>query len=236
MRRINQLRRSTPFRLALTFAVLLIGAFLLSGVVVYQIMDVELKDRVDEELHKTFALLAAGYDQNDLEDLTTAVQNHADLSQDGEQLFGLWDIDGKQLAGNLTLPAGTPQGIRTVAAKHLGQNGDSRYRVLTGPIDGNTLGIAITYSETDEIRRVLLFGFAWATLIAMALAIAGGAILATRVQRRLDIIADTMNDVSQGRLAARIPLIGRQDDIDGVSGRSTLHSTVSRRSWKAFDR
>ncbi len=59
--------------------------------------------------------------------------------------------------------------------------------------------------------------FGWGTLIITGLAVAGGALLASRVQRRLDGIAATMVDVSHGRLDARIPLIGNGDDIDEVS-------------------
>lgn len=59
--------------------------------------------------------------------------------------------------------------------------------------------------------------FGWGTLFITGLAIAGGALLASRVQRRLDGIAATMVDVSHGRLDARIPLTGNGDDIDGVS-------------------
>jgi signal transduction histidine kinase len=59
--------------------------------------------------------------------------------------------------------------------------------------------------------------FGWGTLIITGLAVTGGALLASRVQRRLDGIAATMVDVSHGRLGARIPLIGNGDDIDVVS-------------------
>ncbi|MEW9805404.1 sensor histidine kinase [Mesorhizobium sp. ZMM04-5] len=217
MRRTSQLRRSTPFRLALAFAVLLIGSLLLSGLVVYQIMSSEISDRVDEELQRTTALLSAGYDQNDPGTLVAAVQDHADLAHDGEQLFGLWDQQGTPVAGSMRLSSPVVPGLATKSGRELGQSGDDAYRVLFSAVGAYSLGVAIDYAETDELRTLVLSGFAWATLFASVLAIAGGGFIASRVQRRLDAIGATMNAVSQGLVGARIPLLGNDDDIDALS-------------------
>lgn len=214
---VKNLARSTPFRLAVMFAGVLILAFLLAGIVVYQLMSSELTDRLDEELQKTFALLFATYDQNDQEDLITAVQQHTALSPECEQLFALQGPDGARLAGSLAVPAGlTSSGFASVSGHDVGQDGEM-YRVLSGKVGPNSLTLAFSYAETNELRLVVLSGLAWATIIAAALAVAGGALVAARVQRRLDVVASTMHHISQGRLDARIPLVGRHDDIDVVS-------------------
>jgi signal transduction histidine kinase len=214
----RNLARSTPFRLAVTFAALLVLAFLLAGIAVYQVMDRDLSKRVDEELQTTYALLSATYDQNDQEDLVSTVQQHATLARNGNQLFGLIAADGRMLAGTLRLPSHllTP-GFATVPADLVGQNDDDPYRLFTGKIGPNMLVLAFSNRDPNELRMVVLSGFAWATLIVAALAVAGGALVAARIQRRLDTIATTMQKVSQGRLDARIPLIGNDDDIDAVS-------------------
>lgn len=214
----KSLAQSTPFRLAVTFAAFLVLAFLLAGIVVYQLMDSDLSDRVDEELQKTFSLLTATYNQNDQEDLVSTVQQHAALSPGGDQLFGLVAADGTLLAGTLKMPTGSPEaGFSTVPAAQLGHADDDPYRMLSGKIGPNTLILAFSNGDSNELRMVVLSGFAWATLIVAALAVAGGALVAARIQRRLDAIASTMHKVSQGRLDARIPLIGNNDDIDAVS-------------------
>ncbi|UVK43017.1 HAMP domain-containing histidine kinase [Mesorhizobium sp. AR07] len=214
----RSLARSTPFRLAVTFAAFLILAFLLAGIVVYQLMDSDLTDRVDEDLQKTYSLLSATYDQNDQEDLVSTVRQHAALSTGGNQLFGLVAADGTRLAGTLNVPPGARiPGFATVSSDELGQNNDDPYRVLSGKVGPNTLILAFSYGDTNELRMIVLSGFAWATIIVAVLAVAGGALVAARIQRRLDAIASTMHKISQGRLDARIPLIGNQDDVDAVS-------------------
>ncbi|TGR61476.1 two-component sensor histidine kinase, partial [bacterium M00.F.Ca.ET.194.01.1.1] len=52
------LLRSTPFRLALTFAFLFVLAFILSGAVVYQLMSADLARRLDQSIKETYSVVA----------------------------------------------------------------------------------------------------------------------------------------------------------------------------------
>jgi signal transduction histidine kinase len=104
----------------------------------------------------------------------------------------------------------------------------AEYRAYSGSIGGNNLTVAFSLSETEDLEKVAIMSFGWATLIITGLAIAGGALLASRVQRRLDGIAATMVDVSHGRMDTRIPLTGKDDDIDVVS--SQINAALDRLS------
>jgi signal transduction histidine kinase len=219
--------QSTSFRLALTFACLLFIAFVLSGFTVYQLLRSDLSKRLDAAVRETFSDVAATYAGPDLEDLIAAVDNYSELNTNGERLFSLTDPTGKKLAGNFegrgmrpgfaTLPKGTP-----------GLPDGSTFRAYSSLIGGNNLTVALSYAETDRLESLLLLGFGWATLVTSIVAVAGGIWLALRVQRRLDAIAATMMEVSQGNLAARVPLIGSGDDIDGVSAQ--INSALGRLS------
>ncbi|ODT15160.1 MAG: two-component sensor histidine kinase [Mesorhizobium sp. SCN 65-12] len=210
------LLRSTPFRLALTFAFLFVLAFVLSGAIVYQLMSADLADRLDETIMETYKVVAQTYAGHDLEDLVSTVDAHAKLSGRKEQLFSLTGPDGRHLAGNFTA-AGLPEGFSMFGGAVPGIPHGVAYRAYSGPVGGNNLTVAFSLSETEELETILMMSFGWGTLIITGLAVAGGAVLASRVQRRLDGIAATMVDVSHGRLGARIPLIGNGDDIDSVS-------------------
>jgi signal transduction histidine kinase len=212
----SRLLRSTPFRLALTFAFLFMLAFVLSGAIVYQMMSANLAERLDETIRETYSVVAATYAGNDLEDLLATIESHAKLSPKKKQLFSLTDAAGNRLAGNFTA-AGLPDGFSMFDAVLPGVPPDTEYRAYSGSIGGNNLTVAFSLSETEELEQVALMSFGWATLIITGLAVAGGALLASRVQRRLDGIAATMVDVSHGRLDTRIPLTGKGDDIDIVS-------------------
>lgn len=209
--------RSTPFRLALTFALLFVLAFVLSGVVVYRMMSADLSDRLDQTIKETYSVVAATYADEDREDLIATVESHARLSQAKEQLFSLADVSGKHLAGNFVAMS-LPEGFSTLAEGTEGIPAETSYRAYSGSVGGNKLTVALSFSATAKLEAIVLMGFGWATLLITGLAVAGGAFLASRVQRRLDGIAATMVDVSHGKLGTRIPLIGSGDDIDVVSG------------------
>jgi signal transduction histidine kinase len=215
MRRLDLLR-STPFRLALTFAFLFVAAFMLSGLVVYQSMRAELSEPPKKTPAETFPVVAATYAGNDLEDLIATMDSHARLSSPKEQLFSLNGPDGRHLAGNLAVK-NLPAGFSVLNDGMPGVPAETSYGAYTGPVGKNTLTVASSFSQTEALEALVLVNFGWATLIVAGLAVAGGIVLASRVQRRLDAIAATMVEISHGKLGARIPLIGNGDDIDGVS-------------------
>lgn len=223
----SRLLRSTPFRLALTFAFLFVLAFVLSGAIVYQMMSADLAERLDDTIKETYAVVAATYAENDLKELVETVGSHSLRSPRKEQLFSLTDATGNRLAGNFTA-AGLPDGFSMFDAEMPGVPPGAEYRAYSGPVGGNTLTVAFSLSETEELERIVLMSFGWGTLIITGLAVAGGALLASRVQRRLDGIAATMVDVSHGRLDTRIPLTGKGDDIDIVS--SQINAALDRLS------
>lgn len=223
----SRLLRSTPFRLALTFAFLFVLAFVLSGAIVYQMMSADLAERLDDTIKETYAVVAATYAENDLKELVETVGSHSLRSPRKEQLFSLTDATGNRLAGNFTA-AGLPDGFSMFDTEMPGVPPGAEYRAYSGPVGGNTLTVAFSLSETEELERIVLMSFGWGTLIIIGLAVAGGALLASRVQRRLDGIAATMVDVSHGRLDTRIPLTGKGDDIDIVS--SQVNAALDRLS------
>ncbi|WP_027055694.1 sensor histidine kinase [Mesorhizobium erdmanii] len=223
----SRLLRSTPFRLALTFGFLFMLAFVLSGAIVYEMMSADLAERLDETIKETYSVVAATYTENDLEDLVTTIESHAKLSPKKEQLFSLTDPAGNHLAGNFTA-AGLPEGFSAFDAVLPGVPPDTEYRAFSGSIGHYSLTVAFSLSDTEELETVAMMSFGWATLIITGLAVAGGALLASRVQRRLDGIAATMVDVSHGRLDTRIPLTGTGDDIDIVS--SQVNAALDRLS------
>ncbi|PBB66956.1 two-component sensor histidine kinase [Mesorhizobium sp. WSM4312] len=223
----SRLLRSTPFRLALTFAFLFMLAFILSGAIVYQMMSADLAEQLDDSIKETYAVIAASHADNDPKELVETVESHATRSPKKEQLFSLTDAAGNRLAGNFTA-AGLPDGFSMFGAEMPGLPQGAQYRAYSGAVGNNTLTVAISLSETEELETIMLMSFGWATLIVTGLAVAGGALLASRVQRRLDGIAATMVDVSHGRLDTRIPLTGNGDDIDVVS--SQVNAALDRLS------
>ena len=212
MRR-DKLVKSTPFRLALIFALMFVGAFLATGVIVYELVSLELQRHQDETIQETYAVIASAYGDSDLTDLLDTVRTNIHATRGHARIFLVTGPDGKALAGNV--PAqGFPDGWSDAVAGRIGLSGDTRYRIYAGEVDGKRLVVGLSYQEVDSLNEIMLGSFAWASLVVVVLAVAGGVLIATRAQARFDAVRDTMDRVSLGDLSARIPLSDRNDDID----------------------
>ena len=209
--------KSTAFRLALIFSGLFFVTFVVAGFLAYRIISTDLHDRLDLTLNETFDVIASSYGDADLEDLIGTVQTYAAATKDHDRVFYLADATGQVLAGNVTAAPADP-GLSMMSGSAFGLDTDARYRALSGVIGGNTMVVGSSYEETDELSGLALSSFAWAGVIATAIAVAAGLILARAVRTRMDAIGGTMDRVGQGELTARIPLRGTGDDIDVLSG------------------
>lgn len=215
MRR-HSLLRSTPFRLALAFAVFFICAFLLAGFVTIDLIRRELDTRYDNRTRELFHVISQSYSDNDIQDVIDSTRVHIAATAGKRDIFLLQAADGRVLAANIPMKS-VPDGWSRRPGADFGIPGNYTYRIFAGPVGPNRLVVGTDNAETDELREIVLISFGWASIIVIALAIGGGALIASRAQRRLDAVRDTMGRVSHGELAARIPLLGKGDDIDLLS-------------------
>lgn len=209
--------RSTAFRLALIFSGLFFVTFVIAGFLAYQIISADLHERLDRTLSETFDMVARSYSDGDLEDLVGTVHTYVASTQDHDRVFYLANEAGQPLAGNVSTAAVDP-GLSTVSGSAFGLEGEVRYRARRGAIAGNVLVVASSFEETDELGSLALTSFGWAGVIATAIAIAAGLLLAGAVRKRMEAIGGTMGRVGHGELTARIPLRGSGDDIDVLAG------------------
>lgn len=212
MRRAS-LWRSTPFRLALIAAALFIAAFMAASLFAFGSIRRDLADKLDRSIADTYAVMVATYSADDVEDMVGSVNAHVLADRNKDQIFLLTNPEGAKLAGNIG-QAPTAAGWSTLPPADLGLPGEEPYRVYVGEFDGYRLLIGRSEADIAEINEIALTGFASAAVLALVLVLAGGAAMALRLQRRMQAIATTMGRVSEGEMAARIPLTGKGDDID----------------------
>ncbi len=224
MRR-DSLLRSTPFRLALLFSVMFVGAFVLTGLGVFQLARWELRQHQDQAIRETYAVIANAYGDRDLTDLLETVETNVRATRDHQRVFLVMAPDGRVLGGNIPAVA-LPAGWSEVRGTHLGLEPDLGYRLYAGFVDGNRLIVGLSQQEIDNLEEIIWLSFAWATAVVAVFGVSGGMLIATRARRRFDAVRDAMDAVSHGNLAARIPLIGKGDDLDLLS--SDINEALSR--------
>lgn len=213
----DSLLRSTPFRLAVSFTVMVVAAFIITGVAVDRLIEWELRQHQDQAIREIYSVIQGAYGDDDLTDMLEIVQANIRATRGLERIFLVKNRQGQVVAGNIG-GLGAPLGWSDVDGLAIGLDADLKYRVFAGIVDGNHVFVGISQQEIDSLQDIITSSFAWATLLVTVLAVSGGAGLARRVRRRFDAVSGTMESVSHGNLSARIPLIGRGDDIDLLAG------------------
>ncbi len=215
-RQRSNLLKSTPLRLAASFALLFVAAYLLAGFATLQLFSSSLDARIERLISETMTVTVSAYGNSDLTDLKDIVDSYAIASPGKERVLAVVDADGKTLAGNIS-PSSLGGGWQTLAGGSIGADPKETYRLLTRIVGPVQVTVGMSYAETDALREIALTTFGWVSLLALILAIGGGLWLARRLQRRLDAITGVMHQVSRGSLGARIPVMGRGDDIDALT-------------------
>ncbi|NMN71875.1 HAMP domain-containing sensor histidine kinase [Rhizobium sp. 57MFTsu3.2] len=213
--RLTNLRRSTPFRLALSFALLFILTVVATGGIMYHLLRNGLNAQLDTALNDTFQVVSSTYAPDDIEDLVTTLDSYANLKPADDGVYSLIDGSGKKLAGNFKAPI-LPEGVFTVTSADLGLKGSTVYRLQGAKLGQNTLVVGRSFAQMDSMLRTVLVSLIWAAVLAVLAAVGGGIFLASRAQKRLDGVARTMLEVSNGQLESRIPLRNADDDLDHV--------------------
>ena len=211
-----ELVRHSSFRLALMFTLFIVTTLLLAGGVGFGLMHAQLTSRQDARVTEMFRSLQQVMTAGDQRDLVEAVSARIAASPDLASVYLLKDGTGQVLASNLER-IDPKLGWSTVPADLAGVTTNYPYRVFTGTSGSYTLSVGLTDADLDDLREIMAGAIGWSALVALIVAVAVGAILAARMDRRLSVVDQTMNRVAQGDLSARLALSGRGDDLDHIA-------------------
>jgi signal transduction histidine kinase len=211
------LLRQSSFRLALGVMLLVLTTLMLASGVGYGLMQSQLVARQDARVTEIFDAMELAILQDDETDLIEIFAAHIKASPDRATVYLLKNLDGRILIGNIG-DAGLPQGWSTVQASRLGVQTDYPYRVFSGNAGSYSVTVGLTNADLDDLQEIVLGAFAWAAVFAVLATVAAGAVLALRVQARLANAEAAVARVAQGDLSARLPVAGRGDDLDRISG------------------
>jgi signal transduction histidine kinase len=206
--------RTASFGLALLYAVLVATSAVILGLIVYWTvqasMDQQLAERIDAEIVTLKGELKEGPDE-----LVKEVQERVTFFDTLE--YALSDAGGKELAGNLPMPA-TLGWSDVTLPNNQAPNGSARLRVDTVILDnGFRLAVGDELGPKEDIRKAFLHTLGWTLLAFLILTLAGGVLLSSVFLRRVDIVVRTVEAIIEGDLNSRVPLRGTHDDFDRLS-------------------
>jgi signal transduction histidine kinase len=220
---LPKLWRSSTFRQALLYIALLSASVLAVFAFIYWSTVGYMSRQTEAMIAGDLNALVERYRRDGLNALITSVNENAARDRSGYTLYALALPDGRKLlAGNLKRwpphsgKAWVEFDIDDYIAKGYGDDGDAlaRIEVLAG---GELLLVGRDIEELKELRELignaLLSGLALTALLGLA----GAVMLSFGPVRKIETINKTSQAIMRGDLSRRIPLTGKDDDINQLA-------------------
>ena len=215
--RMNDILKSTAFRLAVIFAlVVTISTCAVFAIVYWQVSNAEIRHlRVTLEDEVTHA----AREPTDQVKSELSLRLTRDLRR--IEYVGLFNAEGKLLYGNVAENQTLPIDGRAHYTDTLLLTGDSEGAepiviVAQRRPDGGVLVLGRSLYEAYALRRSVLEALAIGVGPTIILALVIGALFSLQASRRLKSIQRAINRVIQGDLRERLPVHRTPDDIDEV--------------------
>ncbi|WP_138934314.1 sensor histidine kinase [Roseovarius arcticus] len=210
---------------AVVFLVVLITVGFLTNSYVERTMTGELR----EDIQARWSLFAADYRDEGIEPLMELIDNAASFSAQGQRAIGLFDADGKSVAGNiLARPKAdgwhhgaldlVPIASQTPADEH-----DIDYFYRSDRVDDYTVVVGqrldrMFLTDRTVFRTLSITGF----IVVLAM-LSAGYLLSRESLHKLERLEKALQRVSDGDMSARIAVSPHNDQIDRIAGRMNTH-------------
>jgi signal transduction histidine kinase len=213
--------KRTPVRLAAAFTALFAVTVIVLFAIVFFGITARLSDQIRSRTQETIDSLLAIDHQKGFDDLTAAVTGEGiSVRDDDDFIVELIDGNGRHVAGNVNGIKPETGWIKLqrsdIEANWQSGAPDDLFQAIWNPVSEGQLLVGSSNRELRQTQTFLLevlgIGLAATTLLGAIC----GAILAARTQHRIDAFSKTLSAVSEGKIAARVPMSGSGDDIDHV--------------------
>jgi signal transduction histidine kinase len=217
--RLPDFLRTSTFRMAATFAVAFAVSAAFLFAFIYWQTAVHETNRIDKFL-TTDAAVVAGQPADEIYQ-AVSLRIMGDLHR--ITYAALFDRSGRRIAGNLAAaPAGLPADGKAhsvaslVTVEGAAETGAIRAVGQSLP-DGNLLILGRNVDALQALQQTVLRALELGVVPAMVLAIAAGAFVSWRAQRRIKEVHRAAERIMYGNLRERLPTHGTNDDFDRLA-------------------
>lgn len=218
-------RPSAAYRIALIYAAVYALTIAALGVAVYFAADSEISRQQDEGIRVEVIELADEYRREGLGDLIRAINAREAGGGSNSFSYGLFDASGKRIAGDLRIRAPTTGWHHLVVREADGA--ELPARVLSTALGrGLRMVVALDNHAIEQVDRTILALCLAAFALAIMVGGIGALMLGGYLQRRLEAVVATAQEIAGGDLARRVPLSARGDEFDRLG--ETLNAMLDR--------
>jgi signal transduction histidine kinase len=212
--------RTSAFRLSLLYGcVFVIAVLALLGLIYWRTagyMILQNDEVIDLELHAFQKLDAAA--------LRERIAHEMDRDIRHINVYGLFDHDGNQIAGNLvSAPPGLPEDgtVHRLRDARLGEPWQALPQLRGAALllgSGELLVVGRDVAPLIEIRAIILRALALVGSLTLLAGIGAAGLLSVSPLRRIGAIKSASERVVRGDVTARLPIAGRHDELDMLAG------------------
>lgn len=210
---------------AVVFLVMLITVGFLTNSYVERTMTGELR----EDIQTRWSLFAADYRDDGIEPLIELIDSATSFSAQGRRAIGLFDADGKLVAGNiLARPEanGWQHGaldLVPIASQTPADGHDIDYFYRSDLVNNYTLVVGhrldrMFLTDRTVFRTLSITGF----IVVLAM-LGAGYLLSRQSLHKLEGLEKALERVSDGDMSARVAVSPHNDQIDRIAGRMNTH-------------
>jgi signal transduction histidine kinase len=207
----RDVRSTTTFRLAAVLGVLFCCGVIALGGLVYGLTTRELTARSDQIIHREASRLL----QFPPASLATEIPEAVARNVRGLDRFALLSSNGKFLTGNIPLPAGIRIDNPVDVEAHGGLGPMRVLAVRAG--NGQVILLGRDINEIRYLERHILIVIVVSCLSIIPSVLLIGTVLSFQPLRRLQELQGIAKKVAAGRFELRMPLSGRDDELDRIA-------------------
>ncbi len=217
---LGNVSSGAAFKAALFFLAIFVVVLATTGWVVSGIMESSLVGELETEVAADSNQLTGIYERDGREALIKSVRQMQESALNSGRILGLFSRSGEPIAGHLSnSPGFTGWGNSTQTL----ESGDGAYRVLAASRDDLIIVVGQNLELIKVAQRSLLYALLFAGLTVTLLTPTIGYAMSRSVFRRLSVIAQTLQEVSQGNTQIRLPSRQSNDQIGRISRQINLY-------------
>lgn len=226
-------KRSTVFRLALTFMAVFAASFLILTLFVYLQATSYLERELQNSIESMGASASEVFRLGGVEALAADLEERAAGDANGDDVYLLLDRECNPLSGTLDRqPDPAELGPRCGALRAQGDWFDFELAPAAGPsspegelVFARLIALSDDYGllygaamgELDILEEILLATLIWGFVLMLGLGFGGSLLMSRNISARLERVNRTSREIRRGNLSKRMPLDNTDDEFDRLS-------------------
>lgn len=221
--RVIPVLRSTSLRIAVYYALLFATSVAVLFAAVFWFSTDEGVEQLRATVKDDTTRLLALYRAEGIESLQRklAERSQRQGSDEDAEVYALRDGQGRILFGDAPFSTFAQGWSEVRADRPVASRPDTivsvRFVMLGTMVDSGFLMVGRSWQPVDEIQGVLLHAFGWGGALTVLLALGGGIAMSRRALLRVETIRVATEEINQGNLTRRLPVLGAGDEIDQLS-------------------